>query len=98
MALARKLAVILHRMLITGEAFRWPEKQDAGWTIIERHDLTPDHATSNRRQLSADAAQKDALTTLLGDASYTERQASLHARLECLEEGMLRRELFAATI
>ena len=26
-ALARKLAVILHRMLITGEAFRWPEKQ-----------------------------------------------------------------------
>ncbi len=28
-ALARKLAVILHRMLITGEAFRWPEKKDA---------------------------------------------------------------------
>jgi transposase len=27
-ALARKLAVILHRMLITGEAFRWPEKKD----------------------------------------------------------------------
>ena len=26
-ALARKLAVILHRMLITGEAFRWPEKE-----------------------------------------------------------------------
>ncbi len=28
-ALARKLAVILHRMLITGEPFRWPEKNDA---------------------------------------------------------------------
>ena len=28
-ALARKLAVIMHRMLITGEAFRWPAKQDA---------------------------------------------------------------------
>jgi len=28
-ALARKLAVILHRMLITGEAFRWPQKEDA---------------------------------------------------------------------
>ncbi len=27
-ALARKLAVILHRMLITGEPFRWPEKKD----------------------------------------------------------------------
>ena len=28
-ALARKLAVILHRMLITGEAFRWPQKEAA---------------------------------------------------------------------
>ncbi len=28
-ALARKLAVIMHRMLITGEAFRWPEKAAA---------------------------------------------------------------------
>ncbi len=28
-ALARKLAVILHRMLISGETFRWPEKKDA---------------------------------------------------------------------
>jgi len=28
-ALARKLAVILHRMLITGEAFRWPEKEES---------------------------------------------------------------------
>ncbi|MCH8234285.1 MAG: IS110 family transposase [Bacteroidetes bacterium] len=27
-ALARKLAVIMHRMLITGEAFRWPEKEE----------------------------------------------------------------------
>jgi len=26
-ALARKLAVILHRMLITGEVFRWPEQE-----------------------------------------------------------------------
>ena len=26
-ALARKLAVILHRMLITGEAFAWPQHQ-----------------------------------------------------------------------
>ena len=26
-ALARKLAVVMHRMLITGEAFRWPEKE-----------------------------------------------------------------------
>ncbi len=28
-ALARKLAVIMHRMLITGEAFRWPHMEEA---------------------------------------------------------------------
>ena len=28
-ALARKLAVIMHRMMVTGEAFRWPEKESA---------------------------------------------------------------------
>ncbi len=28
-ALARKLAVILHRMLITGEAFRWPQNKES---------------------------------------------------------------------
>lgn len=28
-ALARRLAVILHRMLVSGEAFRWPEKENA---------------------------------------------------------------------
>ena len=27
-ALARKLAVILHRMLVSGEAFRWPPKEE----------------------------------------------------------------------
>ena len=28
-ALARKLAVILHKMLITGEPFRWPQKGES---------------------------------------------------------------------
>ena len=27
-ALARKLAVILHKMLITGKPFRWPKKKE----------------------------------------------------------------------
>ena len=28
-ALARRLAVVLHRMLVTGEAFRWPPKEES---------------------------------------------------------------------
>lgn len=31
-ALARKLAVILHRMLVTGDALRWPQKAVAATT------------------------------------------------------------------
>lgn len=70
--------------------------RETGWTIHERYDLTPEYTASHRRQLRADAEQKDALATILGTAQFTERQASLRARLECLEEGLLRRELFAA--
>ena len=28
-ALARKLAVILHRMMVSGEAFRWPPRKES---------------------------------------------------------------------
>ena len=31
-AVARKLAVILHRMWVTGEAFRWSNSETAGAT------------------------------------------------------------------
>ena len=69
---------------------------ETGWTMLERHDLTQPYAASCRRQLSADAAHRDALTTLLSAAAFAERQASWQAKLACLEEGLLRRELFVS--
>lgn len=68
--------------------------RETGWTMINYQDLTPSYAASCRRQLSADAAHQDALTALLGPAAFAERQASWRAKLVCLEEGLLRRELF----
>jgi ubiquinone/menaquinone biosynthesis C-methylase UbiE len=69
---------------------------ETGWTMLERHDLTQPYAASCRRQLSADAAHRDALTSLLSAAAFAERQASWQAKLACLEEGLLRRELFVS--
>jgi SAM-dependent methyltransferase len=71
--------------------------RETGWTIAERHDLTPDYAAICRRQLRVDASEKDALTTLLGATAFAERQASWLDQLACVNEGLLRRELFLAT-
>ena len=97
------LAAAYTRAVTNGPDFTEAEAEyptllrETGWAILEHHDLTPDFAASHRRQLRADAAQKDALTTLLGAGPFVERQVNLNARLACLEEGLLRRELFVAT-
>ena len=54
-ALARKLAVILHRMLITGEAFRWPEsrrRRSAGAAEGGRDDSVNHHEERPRFRAS----------------------------------------------
>ena len=51
-ALARKLAVIMHRMMITGEAFRWPEggERDAGGGLARSLTETSDHTDPRKRK------------------------------------------------
>lgn len=68
-----------------------------GWTILDHQDLTMDYAASCRRQLRADDERKDALTALIGATEYSERQAGWQSKIEALEDGLLRRELFVAT-
>ena len=46
MALARKLAVILHRMLITGEAFRW--RKGGRDDSVNHHEERPRFRASGR--------------------------------------------------
>lgn len=66
-----------------------------GWTVLDCHDITTDYVASCRRNLRADEERKEALQTLIGASEFTQRQARLRSTVTALDEGLLRRELFA---
>lgn len=71
--------------------------QQAGWTITEQIDATAEYAKSVRAQLRAEEAHADELRELLGAAEFSERLAKRRGTVRAADEGLLRRELFAAT-
>jgi SAM-dependent methyltransferase len=68
-----------------------------GWTIVEARDISRAFAASCRRQVLADEIQEGPLTEMLGAEAVAQRQADWHAKLACIEGGLLRRELYVAT-
>jgi ubiquinone/menaquinone biosynthesis C-methylase UbiE len=68
----------------------------AGWTVLNCQDVTMDYAASCRRNLRADEERKEGLQTLLGAPALAERLAGWRSKITALDEGLLRRELFAA--
>ncbi len=69
----------------------------AGWTIAEQTDVTAEYANSVRAQLRAEEARADALHELLGAAELSERLTRRRGNVRAADDGLLRRELFAAT-
>ena len=69
----------------------------AGWTLREVQDITVDFAASCRRQIQADKECRNALEPYLGATEYAARQAEWRSKVSAIEDGLLRRELFAAT-
>jgi ubiquinone/menaquinone biosynthesis C-methylase UbiE len=69
----------------------------AGWAITDHADLTAEYAESVRRLLREEEARADELSGLYGAAEYSEKVARRRTTLGALEEGLLRRELFAVT-
>ncbi len=69
----------------------------AGWVVTDRADLTAEYAETVRRLLREEEAHADALGGLSGEAEFSEKLAGRRRTLCVLEEGLLRRELFAAT-
>lgn len=66
----------------------------AGWTMLERRDLTASFMQSCRQWMSIEAERRAELLPLIGPADFDARQARLRSRLPILERGHLRRELF----
>jgi ubiquinone/menaquinone biosynthesis C-methylase UbiE len=71
--------------------------RQAGWVITDHADLTAEYAESVRRLLGEEEAHADELNGLYGEAEFSEKLARRRTTLGVLEEGLLRRELFAAT-
>ncbi len=71
--------------------------RQAGWVITDHADLTAEYAQTVRRLLREEEAHADELRGLYGEAEFSERLAGRRRKIRVLEEGLLRRELFAAT-
>jgi len=71
--------------------------RQAGWAIADHADLTAEYAGSVRRLLRQEEAHADELSGLYGAAEFSEKVARRRRTLRVLEEGLLRRELFAVT-
>jgi ubiquinone/menaquinone biosynthesis C-methylase UbiE len=70
--------------------------REAGWAITHHRDLTDEFAETARRLLREEEARADGLSDLLGQAKYCEKLARRRMTVRVIEEGFLRRELFAA--
>ncbi len=71
--------------------------RQVGWVITNHADLTAEYAESIRRLLREEEAHEDELSGLYGKAEFSEKVARRRKTLGTLEDGLLRRELFAAT-
>ena len=69
----------------------------AGWKIIDCFDVTAEYAETTRLLVREEQAHANELSTLLGNSELSEKLARRRARIKMLEEGLLRREMFAAT-
>lgn len=68
-----------------------------GWTLKSRIDLTSDYAATVRRLLREQEARAAPMNALLGEAEFTRRRAAKRANIQVIEDGLLKRELFAVT-
>ncbi len=69
---------------------------ETGWQILEEQDLSGNMADTCARQLSADEAERDELTIMLGEAEYEERVEHWRNELAAIKDGLIRRSLFVA--
>ncbi len=68
-----------------------------GWEITDRIDLTAEFLESSRRMQEEEEAHADELGELHGEDDFAARLTRRRSRVSILEQGLLRRELFAAT-
>ncbi len=71
--------------------------EETGWEITDHLDLTGAFLESSRRMLDEEETHADELGRLHGAEDFAARLNKRRSRVDILGEGLLRRELFAAT-
>ena len=70
----------------------------SGWRLVERTDVTAEFARALRALLHGMRSRAVALTELLGPEEFAEREEYRQAGVTATSRGLLRRELFVATV
>jgi len=68
----------------------------SGWRVRDREDLTSGFLSTARNYLKGLEARQDELVALLGAAECDEDLSRMRAKVDAIENGLLRRELYAA--
>jgi len=70
----------------------------AGWNLIEQVDMTHDYAETAWRELRAYETRADRVGKVLGASELATRLRSKREYIPAIEERLLRRELFIASV
>ena len=68
--------------------------RECGWHIDEQIDLSKDYQETCRLQIEADDLHQDELIKLLGEKQALDRMCNWRSKLEVIESGLVKRELF----
>jgi len=70
----------------------------AGWDIADHSDVTAVYGETLRRVYTEEEAHSDALRELIGEEVLADKLGRRRRALEALEEGLIQREMFVATV
>ena len=65
-----------------------------GWQVTSHQDVTDAFCEAMQRQLDADIAHRESLETLLDSDAVEERILMWQSKLNAVQDGLLRREVF----
>ena len=68
-----------------------------GWHIDEQIDLSKDYQETCRLQIEADDLYQEELIRLIGEKQASDRMSNWKSKLEVIEEGLVKRDLFVCS-
>ena len=71
--------------------------RECGWHIDEKIDLSKEYQETCRLQIEADDLHQQELIKLVGERQALDRMFNWKSKLEVIEEGLVKRDLFVCS-